>query len=275
MHFRRFFAAIVSITFFFSTCSLLEGQSTYGAITGSVIDPSGAAITDAKVTLTNLGTTETRTQPTNADGLYSFVNLVPGDYKIDVEKSGFKHITRTPIVVEVQQSAKIDVTLPIGEANESVEVTAETPLLQADTSSLGQVVEQRKANELPLNGRNIYNLITVSPAAVAQGQAGGSPVGPNPFGWGNYQVGGSFGNESAEYLDGQPLNIGYINLPIIIPTQDSIGEFKVQYNDLGADWGKFSGGVINLSTKSGTNRFHGEAHEYFRNKVLNSKGFFE
>src|SRR5438094_71303 len=271
---RRSLTVALFVAFVLSTCSFLQGQSTYGAVTGSVTDPSGAAITDAKVTLTNLGTAETRTQPTSADGLYSFVNLIPGNYKIDVEKPGFKRITRTPIVVEVQQSAKIDVTLPVGQANETVEVTSETPLLQSETSSLGQVVEQRKANELPLNGRNIYNLITLSPGAVAQGGSGGTPVGQNPFSWGNYQVGGSFGNESAEYLDGQPLNIGYINLPIVIPTQDSVGEFKVQFNNLGADWGKFAGGVINLSTKSGTNSFHGEAHEFLRNKVLNSNDFF-
>src|SRR5262249_17382035 len=92
---------------------------------------------------------------------------------------------------------------------------------------------------------------------------------------GNYQVGGSFANQSAEYLDGQPLNIGYINLPIVIPTQDSVGEFKVQYNDLGAEWGKFAGGVVNLSTKSGTNNWHGEAYEYNRNKILNSRGYFD
>jgi hypothetical protein len=139
---------------------------------------------------------------------------------------------------------------------------------------LGQVVEQRKADELPLNGRNIFNLITVSPAAVAQGGSGGSPVGQNPFSWGNYQIGGSFANQGAQYLDGQPLNIGYINLPIIIPTQDSVGEFKVQYNNLGAEWGKFSGGVVNLSTKSGSNGFHGSAYEYFRNKVLNANEYF-
>src|SRR5437763_6638967 len=271
---RRSLTVALSVAFVLSTCSFLQGQSTYGAVTGSVTDPSGAAITDAKVTLTNLGTAETRTQPTNADGLYSFVNLIPGNYEIDVEKPGFKHITRTPIVVEVQQSAKIDVTLPVGQANETVEVTSETPLLQSETSSLGQVVEQRKANELPLNGRNIFNLITISPAAIAQGGSGGTPVGQNPFSWGNYQVGGSFANESAEYLDGQPLNIGYINLPIVIPTQDSVGEFKVQFNNLGADWGKFAGGVINLSTKPGTNSFHGEAHEFLRNKVLNSNDFF-
>jgi hypothetical protein len=127
---------------------------------------------------------------------------------------------------------------------------------------------------LPLNGRNVFNLITISPAAVAQGGSGGSPVGENPFSWGNYQIGGSFANQGAEYLDGQPLNIGYINLPIIIPTQDSVGEFKVQYSNIGAEWGKFSGGVVNLSTKSGTNNWHGSGYEYFRNKALNTNEYF-
>ena len=272
---RRFLSFVLSLGFFFSACLFVQGQSTYGSITGSVTDPSGAAIAEAQVTLTNLGTAEKRVQPTGADGLYSFVNLIPGNYRIEVEKSGFKRITQEPVVVQVQQSSRIDIALPIGQATETVEVTSETPLLQSETSSLGQVVEQRKANELPLNGRNIFNLITVSPAAVAQGGAGGTPVGQNPFSWGNYQVGGSFANQSAEYLDGQPLNIGYINLPIVIPTQDSVGEFKVQYNNLGADWGKFAGGIVNLSTKSGSNQFHGEAHEYLRNKILNSQGYFD
>ena len=273
---RRFWTIVLSLSLIVLGKSLtLHAQSTYGSIAGAVTDASGAAITDATVTLTNLGTSEKRTQQSGSDGLFTFVNLFPGQYRIDVQKEGFKHFTRTSLVVEVQQSVRVDATLQVGEVSQVVEVTSETPLLQSETSSLGQVIEQRKANELPLNGRNIYNLIALSPAAVPQGQAGGSPVGPNPFGWGNYQVGGSFGNESAEYLDGQPLNIGYINLPIVIPTQDSIGEFKVQYNDLGADWGKFAGGVINLSTKSGSNQFHGEAHEFFRNKVLNSKGYFQ
>ena len=161
--------------------------------------------------------------------------------------------------------------------SQTVEVTAETPLLQPTETSLGQVIDERKTNEIPLNGRNVFSLITLSPAAIAGGSArgsatGGSQVGPNPFSWGNYQVGGSFGNESAEYIDGQPVNIGYINLPVLIPDQDSISEFKVQYNNLGPEWGKFAGGVVNLSTKGGTNQYHGEAYEYFRNKVLEFAG---
>jgi hypothetical protein len=252
-----------------------RAQSTYGTVNGSVTDASGAAIADAQVTLTNLGTSEKRTQSTGNEGFYSFVNLNPGRYKIDVEKPGFKHTTRSEVVVEVQQTSRVDLTMQVGEVTQSIEVTGETSLLQPETSSLGQVVEERKANELPLNGRNIFNLITISPAAIAQGGAGGTPVGQNPFSWGNYQVGGSFANEGAQYLDGQPLNIGYINLPIVIPTQDSISEFKVQYNNLGAEWGKFAGGVVNLSTKGGSNSYHGEAYEYNRNKSLNAKGFFD
>src|SRR2546423_13432846 len=271
---RRSLMVVLSVAFVLSTCSFLQGQSTYGSITGAVTDPSGAAITDAQVTLTNLGTAEKRTQATGPDGLYTFVNLIPGNYKVEVEKPGFKHITRTPIVVEVQQSAKIDVTLPVGQANETVEVVGETPLLQSETSSLGQVVEQRKANELPLNGRNIYSLAAIAPSVIPQGNTTGTPVGKNPFDFANYQIGGSFANESAEYLDGQPLNIGYINLPLLVPTQDSISEFKVQYNNLGPEWGKFSGGVINLSTKSGTNTWHGSAYEYLRNKVFNANEYF-
>jgi hypothetical protein len=254
--------------------SSLHGQSTYGTVDGTVLDPSGAVVAGAQVTLTNTGTQEKHTQTTGNEGSYQFVNVVPGQYRLDITKSGFKHFARTNVVVQVQQDTHIDASLPVGEVSESVEVTAETPLLQAETSSLGQVIEQRKADELPLNGRNIFNLITVSPAAVAQGGSGGSPVGQNPFSWGNYQVGGSFANQGAEYLDGQPLNIGYINLPIIIPTQDSIGEYKVQYNNQGAEWGKFSGGIVNLSTKSGTNSWHGSAYEYFRNKVLNTNEYF-
>jgi Carboxypeptidase regulatory-like domain/TonB dependent receptor len=256
------------------TASNLYAQTSYGTVSGTVTDASGAAITDAQVTITNMASGEKRVQPTGADGYFSFVNLVPGTYRIDVEKSGFKRVTRPDIVVQVEQTTRIDLAMQVGEVSQTIEVTGETPLLQQETSSLGQVVEGRKVTELPLNGRNVFNLVTLAPSVVPQGSAGGTPVGVNPFGWGNYQVNGSFGNESAEYLDGQPLNIGYINLPVVIPTQDSVEEFKVQTSNTGADWGKFSGGVMNFSTKSGTNDLHGEVYEYLRNRVLNANDPF-
>ena len=224
--------------------------------------------------LTDLGTGDKRPTTTGEDGLYQFVNIPPGNYKIDVEKAGFKHFTRQPVIVEVQQSVRIDVPMPLGDVSQNVEVTAQTPLLQTTTSSLGQVVQQRLTNELPLNGRNVFNLVTLAPSVVPQGQSMSNPTGANPFAWNNYQIGGAFAGESASYLDGAPLNNGYLNLPALIPTQDSIQEFKVQTNNLSSEWGRFAGGVVNLETKSGTNQLHGALYEYLRNKQLNANTFF-
>jgi hypothetical protein len=266
----------------FALCLLFMGafssqtyaQSTYGTVSGTITDPSGGAIADVQVTLTNLGTSEKHNQTTGTDGLYQFANLFPGRYRVDAEKAGFKHTSHSDVIVEVQQTSRIDMTMQLGQVTQTVEVTGETPLMQPDTSSLGQVIDQREANELPLNGRNVFNLAQLSPSVVPQGSSLGNIVGKNPFDLGNFQVGGSFANQGAEYLDGQPLNIGYINLPLLVPTQDSIGEFKVQYSNLGPEWGKFSGGVINFSTKSGTNTWHGEGYEYLRARILNANDPF-
>jgi hypothetical protein len=271
---RRLVRGLFSVILLLSCSFALRAQSTYGALTGTVTDTTGAVEPGATVTLINTGTSERQVQKTGDTGLYSFVNLNPGQYRLTIEKSGFKRINRENVVIEVQQTARVDVTLPVGGISETVNVTADVPLLQAETSSLGQVVEERNADELPLNGRNVFSLVEVAPSVVMQGQAGATATGQNPFSWGNFQIGGAFANQSAEYLDGQPLNIGYINLPILIPTQDSIGEFKVQTNDIGPEWGKVAGGVLNLSTKSGSNTFHGEAYEYIRNKILDANDWF-
>jgi hypothetical protein len=262
------------LIFLLGITGLGHAQSTYGSLAGSATDTSGSSIPGARVTLTNTATSAAQTQVTSGEGYYSFVNLAPGQYELLVEKEGFRRVSQKNVVIQVQQATRVDVSLPVGQIDQTVTVTAETPLLQAETSSLGQVVEQRSANELPLNGRNVFNLVALAPSVVMQGGAAGTATGQNPFSWGNFQIGGAFANQSAEYLDGQPLNIGYINLPVLIPTQDSIGEFKVQTHDLGPEWGKLAGGVLNLSTKSGSNAWHGEAYEYIRNKVLNANTWF-
>ena len=272
---RGFWAGVLSVGIFVSmSCLYSNAQSTYGSISGTVTDASGAAVTGANITLTNASTSEKRTEISGDDGHFTFVNLFQGQYRIDVEKRRIQ--TLRPSQCDCPSAARHahrrSTDGRSGQRDGRSDFGAPTAAgrdLVARPS-----VEQRKANELPLNGRNIFNLITVSPAAVAQGGSGGTAVGQNPFSWGNYQVGGSFANQGAEYLDGQPLNIGYINLPVIIPIQDSIGEFKVQYNNLGAEWGKFSGAVMNFSTKSGTSNYHGEVYEFFRNKVLNSNEYF-
>lgn len=255
-------------------CSLARGQTTFGSIAGTVSDPSGAIIPGAKVTLTNLGTTETRVAPTDTDGFYQFVNLLPGRYRIDVEKAGFKHFIREPIVLEVQNSLQINTVLELGAVAQTVQVTAQTPLLQPQTSDLGQVVDRRKANELPLNGRNPLNLAALVPSVVPLGGAMNNPTGQNLSAMGNYMIGGAMAGQGAIYLDGVPLNtVGWGDLSLI-PTQDSIQEFKVQTNNLSAEWGRFAGGIINFTTKSGTNTVHGSAYEFLRNKVLNANTYF-
>ena len=256
------------------------GQNVYGTLAGTVTDSSGAAISDATVTLTNLDKGEKHTIATDSNGNYTFVNILPGRYKVEGEKTGFKKFVREPIIVQIESGLRVDIALQIGAQSETVEVTSETPFLQSETQSLGQVVEQRSVTELPLNGRNPLALVALVPGVVPQGQpsAGNSstsnPVGANPFALGDFQVGGGMSGQSQILIDGVPTNGAYLNVVTVIPTQDAIEEFKVQTNNLGPEYGRFAGGVINLSTKSGTNAFHGSAYEFIRNKVLNANDFF-
>ena len=252
----------------------LNAQSTSASLTGRITDSSKGVVPNALVAAINTGTRVHYETITNATGSYYVTDLPPGTYRIEVEKVGFKAVIKSDLVLHVQDALEINFEMVLGSASESVTVRGGVPPLDTESSTIGTVVEQRKVNELPLNGRNVFNLIELAASVVPQGSSTGTPVGVNPFGWGNYQVNGSFGNESAEFLDGQPLNIGYINLPILIPTQDSIQEFRVQTSNLGPEWGKFSGGVTNLSTKAGASSIHGEAYEYLRNKIFNANDFF-
>lgn len=249
-------------------------QTFYGSLVGTVTDQSGSAVPQANVTLTNLGTADRRTMQTDANGNYQFVNLVPGQYKVEVEQTGFRRFAREPITVEVQSAVRIDVGMQVGDVNQVVEVTAQTPLLQTEDASLGAVVESRKVLEMPLNGRNVFGLVALVPGVVPGGQSGTTPTGTNPFAWGNYQIGGGQSNQSAAFIDGAPVNAVYSNLTALVPTQDAIQEFRVQTNNLGPEFGHLAGGAINLTTKSGTNGFHGSAYEFFRNRSLNANTFF-
>src|SRR3982075_4172259 len=268
---RRVVSAVLFSLFFSGP---LIAQSTNASLTGRITDPKKAVITAATITVINAGTGIHYEGLTNETGTYYVSNLPPGRYRMEVEKLGFKAVIQSGVILHVQDALEVNFEMMLGSASESVTVAGVSPPLDTESSTVGTVVEQRKANDLPLNGRNVFNLFVIAPSVIPKGGSTGPPVGVNPFGWGNYQVNGSFGNQSAEYLDGQPLNIGYINLPVLIPTQDSIQEFKVQTSNLGAEWGRFAGGVTNLSTKSGTNFLHGEAYEYLRNRIFNANDFF-
>jgi Carboxypeptidase regulatory-like domain len=250
------------------------GQTFYGSIVGTVTDSTNSAVPQANVALTNLGTSDRRAAQTDSAGNYQFVNLPPGQYKAEIEKTGFRHFLREPILVEVQNTVRIDVSMQVGDTSQVIEVSGQTPLLQTENAALGQVVEARKVLEMPLNGRNVFGLVALVPGVVPGGQSGTTPTGTNPFAWGNFQIGGGQSNQSAAYLDGAPLNASYINLTALVPTQDAIQEFRVQTNNLGPEFGRLAGGAINLATKSGTNAFHGSAYEFLRNRSLNANTFF-
>jgi hypothetical protein len=249
-------------------------QNSYGSIVGTVTDSSGSSIPGAAVSLTNNRTGDHRTATTNSDGAYQFLNLPPDHYRVEVGKEGFKQLKREDIELQVQASVRVDAALQVGDVNQTVEVNAQTPLLQTETSSLGTVVDKREVQEMPLNGRNVINLVTLVPGVVAQGDAMNNPTGQNIFSFGNFQIDGAIAGSNATFYDGATLNVSASSLIALIPTQDATQEFKVETNSLGPEFGRFSGGVINLVSKSGSNGFHGSAYEFLRNKVLNANSFF-
>ncbi len=255
----------------------LRAQNTYGSTVGTITDHSGAVIGGATVTLTNVDTGDKRTATTNGSGDYEFLNIPPGNYRIDVEDTGFKHFTRTNILVLVQGSTRVDAALDLGDISQTVQVTSQAPLLETQQATVGQAVAGRAVTELPLNGRDVFNLLALAPGVVPQGQAlNGNAVtsGLSTFAWGNYQISGGIPNTGATFIDGAPINSGYINAVALVPTQDSIQEFRVEANNIGPEYGGTTDGVITMATKSGTNAFHGSAYDFLRNTVLNANTFF-
>lgn len=271
---RRICSVFSLLSLLMLSLASVQAQTFYGSLNGNVADATGASLPGARITLTNIGTNEQKTVDSDADGNFQFVNLVPGRYKLDIEKSGFKRYSRPELLIEVQSAVRIDAAMQTGEVTEVLEVTSQTPLLQPETTSLGQVVESRKVLEMPLNGRNVLNLVALVPGVVPQGQSMQNPTGTNVFAWGNYQIGGGQANQSATFIDGGPVNISYGNMTALVPSQDAVQEFRVQTNNLSAEFGRFAGGVINMTSKSGTSQFHGSAYEFLRNRIFNANTFF-
>ena len=277
---RRIITSTVIATILFSG-SFSRAQSPNATVTGTITDSSGGVVSGALVELTDTTTDVSTTDLTNDQGIYRINGLLPGTYRARISKMGFKSITKAGIVLHVQDDISLNFELQVGEVSQSITVEAGEPLLQSESSSLSQVIEGRTVQDTPLNGRNVMNLVALAPGVVAQGTTQGNPVAnqgngtfTNPNGWGNYQIGGGFANQSATYIDGAPINTSYVNSVSLVVTQDAIGEFRVASNSVTPEYGRFGGGVINMVTKSGGNQFHGGVYEYIRNKVLNANYYF-
>jgi hypothetical protein len=269
---------VISITFAlaFTGAVLVHAQVESGSIVGTVRDSSGAVAAGAPVTVTNAETNIARQVKTNTIGEYVVTPLKVGTYVVSVAQSGFKTSVQTGIKLDVNQVARIDVTLAPGEVAERVEVTATEPLVEVDTSSIGQVIDENRVHELPLNGRNFMTLAYLSPGVNAGPtgivQSGNIPE--NERDNGAIQVNGLTATNNNYLLNGFDNNEQQIGFELIEPPIDAIQEFKVQTNTMGADVGK-GGAVLNIVLKSGTNQIHGSSFEFLRNSWMDAKNFFD
>ncbi len=257
--------------------SPLFGQNLQSAasLSGTVTDPQGARVGGAKVTVSNLGQNFTRAFTTDSSGTYSFTLLPPAVYSLTVEGSGFKKFEQNKITLEVGQAATVNVALTVGSTQETVEVTGEVPLLNTDNPNVASEISGKQIVELPLNDRNPFFLTFLDSSVrnIDQGYMGGGldnndqavaflTFGGQFLGWSSYMIDGGW---DTEWSDG---------LVAFVPSVDDVQEFKIQSNSFTAQYGLSAGNVINVITKSGGNKFHGDAFEFFRNDALDANYYF-
>jgi Carboxypeptidase regulatory-like domain len=255
----------------FSCLGLPLWGQTFGEVTGRVTDASGAAVAGATITLTSTATNATRTTESGGEGFYTFTSVPPGTYDVKASHTGFKVVTTNNVEVQVQQTVRLDLALQIGEVNQSVEVSAYADLLQAENATVGTVVETKSITELPLNGREYLNLVTLAPnvsnLAPAAGQAGSRQGGDRA----NQSISAGGNRIVYDYytLDGVVNTDPNFNTYIVLPSIDAIQEFKVQTGVYPAEFGH-EATQINVLTKSGGNAYHGSLFEFLRNNIFDA-----
>ncbi|PYX46613.1 MAG: TonB-dependent receptor, partial [Acidobacteria bacterium] len=255
------------------SCSTwLTAQSTGGRILGHVSDASGASVAGAKVTLSNEATGVSRDGKTNDAGDYVFLEVQPGQYSIKVEQQGFTTILRKGVILAVNEVATLNLTVQVGQTKEVVEVTSEAPLVDTTSTQLGAVVNDRAISQLPLNARDTYQFLQLQPGVMSTVGSSNSVVYGNDKA-GAVSVNGGRGRSNNFSVNGGDANDQFVNLPTVQPAPDSIEEFRVLTNTFDAEYGRNSGSVVNVVTKSGTNDIHGNVYEFFRNTVLNANAY--
>ena len=256
----------------------LYAQAT-AQLAGVVTDNTGAVTPGAEVIATSIGTGVERRATTNDQGTYTLPFLAPGDYRITVQKQGFQKISRDNVRLEVNQTARVDFSLSVGSVNETIEVVGAAPLIESDSSAIGQVVEKKAIEDLPLNGRNFVQLATLGPGVVGVGfgakgtiMSGTRPDDLRPgselFANGNREGSNNF------LIDGIDNNERLTLAIALRPSVEAVQEFKIQTNLFAADQGRNAGATINVLTKSGSNQFHGSAYDFLRNDNLDAKNYF-
>ena len=255
--------------------TVAQAQVDTGSVIGTISDPSGAVVNGAKVTLTNVGNGIALSTTTGSDGVFKFSPVRIGTYKVDAAFQGFKTVSQSDVKVDVGSNVVVNFTMTAGSTSETVEVTAAAPVLQTQDASVGQVIDQRSVNELPLNGRNFTFLAQLvqgvnSPQSDTRGNASTGAFSANGFrpAQNNYMLDGVDNNsDTVDFLNGTNF--------VVLPPVDAIQEFRVQTTDFSAEYGRSGAAVLNATIKSGTNQFHGDVWEFFRNDKLDAADYFE
>jgi Carboxypeptidase regulatory-like domain/TonB-dependent Receptor Plug Domain/TonB dependent receptor len=256
------------------------GQSFRGGILGTITDASGASVAGAQVTATNTGTGLVRESTTDADGNYNFTELPLGTYSITATKQGFRTQTATNIQVGVEGPQRANIALTPGRVEEKVEVQADVPLVETSSNTLGGTLQAEDFKDLPVNGRDFMKMLTAVPGANADP----SSVNDSPGSFGVFSVNGNRGRSNNFLLDGTDMNDGFRNdnaineggvfgIPATLLPVDAIDQMAI-LNNTEAEYGRNSGSIVNIVTKSGTNSLHGSVFEYFRNNALDARNFF-
>lgn len=258
-----------------SVCGLF-GQGNTGQMVGRITDPSGGGVPGVVIKVTNVDNGGVREARSADSGAYVVPLLPPGEYRMTMTKDGFRPVSRTGITLLVDQVVRVDQELALGAIAQEIQVTAAAPLLESETSAIGQIVDSAKIQSIPLNGRSAFRLVQLTPGLVASpassGQFGDIPVNTNQDTTFSINGGRQMSNEIL--IDGVPSTTGQFNTITTIPSIEATQEFKVQSNNLSAEWGRFGGGVVNVSTRSGTNQLHGALYEYVRNSAFDANEFF-
>ncbi len=255
-----------------------QSQAITATISGTVLDPTGQTVSGAKITLVSPERGISRTYVTTDNGLYSFTLLPPATYRLQVEAAGFKHYRQDGIELIPGQNAEQNVGLIVGAISENIEVTSQAPLMNAENANISSDISARQVVELPLNFRSVIGLATLSSSVsnAAEDQIVGAPAssGAADQDVSFLNFGGTFFNTAAYLLDGTydtRLDWGGV---IYVPSVDAVQEFKIQTNAFTSQYGWSSGNVINVVTKSGSNEYHGDAYEFYRNSSVESRNFF-
>lgn len=255
----------------------LQAQSASGTFLGVIKDPSGAAVPNATITIVNKDTGFRRELTSSATGEYEAPYIPLGNYTITVKAQGFRTVDRTGLNLQIDQKARVDITVAVGDVAETISVVEAAPSVKADSSEFGDVIQKRQVQELPLNGRNYVQLVHLQPG-VTTGQQGGNIEGAGAFvprGTGSFNAIGQRSQNNNFLVDGIDNNESWINSTVLQPSVEATQEFKVYIANPPAEFGRSSGGIVNLQIRSGTNEFHGSVYNYLRNSALDARDFFQ